>query len=376
MRILTGIDVPFQPFGGSLVVCDDWYSNLPEDVEVRFLTLPNPTDQHWWHIKDVVFMDIEKTRTQEGFMDYVKRLRDIVQEQIADFKPDIIHSQHLNYGLARAFADMQLDIPRIGICHGTDVQAALHSDFFLDNLTHICDNMDLLLFSAPIMRDDFTKLYPTQKASQICPAGIPESYFNVSDRKIRFDGHGTLKVLYAGRLLDWKGPDIAVDALAHVQNDIHLTIIGNEDQKGYKQRMLDSVQAHNLSSKVNFKPQLTREQLMKEFSNYDVIVFPSRQLEAFSLTVVEAQANGLPVIYHPGGGIANTVGTSGIKMSDASPEALATVLDTVYAHPEILAATQAKGYENAKQYTLGASRTKLFDISKRLITQYRADRTL
>lgn len=373
MRILTGIDVPFQPFGGSLVVCDDWYSNLPPDVEVRFLTLPNPTDKHWWHMEDVVFMDIEKTRTQEGFVDYVKRLHAVVEEQIAAFQPDIIHAQHLNYGLSRAFAEATINIPKIGICHGTDVQAASSSDFFLDNMTYICDHMDLLLFSTPTMHKDFASLYTKKHTHKTCPLGIPQSYFTNPHGQIRFNGQGTLRVLYAGRLLEWKGADIAVDALAHVHHDMHLTIIGNEDQSGYLQRMHHIVQTHKLGAKVTFIPQLPREQLLTAFADYDLIVFPSRRLEAFSLTVVEAQAKGLPVIYHPGGGITDTVDDSGIRIEIATPEKLASVLDNIYLNPDILTETQAKGYTNAKKYTLEHSRAMLLNMSEAVIAHSRTN---
>ena len=44
MKILTGIDIPFHPFGGSPIICNDWYSDLPDDVEVKFLAL-KPTNE-------------------------------------------------------------------------------------------------------------------------------------------------------------------------------------------------------------------------------------------------------------------------------------------------------------------------------------------
>jgi len=373
MRILTGIDVPFLPFGGSLICCDNWYSDTPQDVDVRFLTLHNSGHERWWSMSDVIMMDVEKARTPQGFADYVARLETVIRQHIDDFKPDVIHCQHLNYGLSRAFANIKTTIPRIGICHGTDVQAATTHPFFGDNLTRICDAMDTLVFPNQTMYKDFTALYNRPKDIRISPLGIPDEFFAEHLHTPRFAGRGTLRVLYAGRLLDWKGPDIAVGAMAFVKHDLHLTVIGNEDQKDYLTTLRTSVKKQALSNKVTFMPQLPRNELLEAFSAFDVIVFPSRQLEAFSLTVVEAQAKGLPVIFNPGGGIADTVGSSGIRLSECSPQHLAKTLDTLYEQPELLAHYQARGFINAAQYKLSASRQRLFDLSAELM-QRGADR--
>jgi glycosyltransferase involved in cell wall biosynthesis len=157
----------------------------------------------------------------------------------------------------------------------------------------------------------------------------------------------------------------------------HVTIIGNEDQQGYKQELLDFVANHNLHDKVNFRDQLPRHALLQEFANFDLIVFPSRRLEAFSLTVVEAQAKGLAVVYSAvGGGITDTVGDGGIPVENNSPEGLAQVLDNIYEHPQLLAEARAKGLENAEQYRLSASRDRLFGLSKELIDARAANGTL
>lgn len=373
MRILTGIDVPFAPFGGSLICCDDWYSNLPEDVEVRFLTLPPPEGQEqWWSIKDVVMLDIQKTKTQDGFIDYVSKLQKMVEAQIEDFKPDVIHCQHLNYGLSRAIADIQTDIPKIGICHGTDVQAAVGSAFFKENLVKICDAMDLLLFPNQHMTDDFFAVYGKPKAYRINPLGIPDAFFGKNVTESAFDGSQPLRLLYAGRLLEWKGADIAVGSMLHTTRPVTLTVIGNEDQQGYKQRMLDFVARHNLQDRVTFQQQLPREELLQSFRNFDAIVFPSRKLEAFSLTVVEAQAAGLPVIFFPGGGITDTVGDGGIAIDDTSPETLAALIDTLYEQPQMLQKARQAGYVNAEKYRISTSRNALFEITESLIA-HRAD---
>jgi len=370
MKILTGIDVPFQPFGGSLLVANDWYSNLPADVEVRFLTLQPPTGvEKWWDIKDVVFLDIEKKRGIEEFPGYIARLRKYVQEQIDDFKPDVIHCQHLNYGLSRAIAEIETDIPRIGICHGTDVQIATTSNFFRDNLIAICDAMDLLLVPNQTMANDFFAVYGQEKPHKINALGIPDKYYSNTPRTLNYDGKRPLELLYAGRLLAWKGADIAVESMKYTTRDVNLTVIGNEDEAGYKQGMQTFVDANNLNNRVAFREQLDRDALLAEFSKFDAIILPSRSLEAFSLTVVEAQSQGIPVIYNPGGGITDTVGNGGIRITDNTPRGVAELLDGICGFPEILRDAQARGYRNAEKYRASTSQKNLFAISSELITR-------
>jgi len=368
MRILTGIDVPFKPFGGSLLCANDWYSNLPENVEVRFLTLPPPegTDK-WWTIEDVTMLDIEKVYTPEGFRGYVDQLKVLVQKQIDEFKPDVIHCQHLNYGLSRAITELNVDIPLIGICHGTDAQIATQYPFFKENLDFICDNLDLLVFPNETMKDDFFKVYGKEKPYAINALGIPDSYFDATPARIPFDGKRQLKALYAGRLLAWKGADIAVEAMKYVSNDISLTVIGNEDQKNFRSQLLEFVKSNQLEDRVQFKDQLPRDELLRAFLDYDVIIFPSRSLEAFSLTVVEAQVKGLPVVYNPGGGITDTVGDAGIAITENTPMGLATLLDSLYKNPEALVKLQNAGYKNAEKYRVSSSQERLFALSKTLI---------
>ena len=370
MKILTGIDVAFKPFGGSLLCCNDWYSNLPSDVEIRFLTLPSPTGGKWWSIDDVIFLDIEKSRDPAQFHRYVDELTSVVSQQIEDYKPDIIHCQHLNYGLSRAFANVKTTIPRIGICHGTDVQTALTHSIFKRNLYSICDKMDALIFPNETMHRDFLAVYKKPTNHFISALGIPDSFFSAERQGTDFDGTGVLNVLYAGRLLHWKGADLVIESMAYTRSNIHLTVIGNEDEAGYMQQLLGIIASHGLENRVTLMQQLSREDLMRAFSNYDVIVFPSRELEAFCLTVIEAQANGLPVIFNPGGGITETVGDSGIRLLACTAQDIALALEEVYEDPQILEDLRIKGYLNAEYYRMSSSTQRLFDLSKNIIEQH------
>lgn len=368
MKILTGIDIPFHPFGGSPIICNDWYSDLPHNVEVKFLAL-KPTDtayNSWWTMKDVTFLKTEKTKLATEYSNYIKNLYEEVSQIVTDYNPDVIHAQHLNFGLSRVFSDMNPNIPKLGICHGTDVQWAMKEKFFEQNLIYIADHMDELLFPAENMAKDFFNIYKKEKKYVINPHGIPDKYYANALRTPTFDGKRELRVLYAGRLLAIKGAHIAVEALKYTKNTVKLTVLGNEDESGYIEKLKSIIETNSLKNVV-FKEQVPRDTLLQIFNDFDLIVFPSVAVEAFSLTTIEAQASGLPVAYALAGGIVNAVGKSGIVIDPNTPQKLAEIFDTICEQPALLQVYQTKGYENALSFKMSKRREAMFNITESLM---------
>ena len=363
MRILTGIDIPFDAFGGSPIICDDWYSNLPKRYSYLFVTMPPKVPGKWWHMPNVRMLKTQKVREQKHYTQYIQDLVKEVSEIVNDFKPDVIHLQHLNYGLSRAFVEAAPHVPKIGICHGTDTQIATSSKFFLQNLVTISDAADVLVFPAQQMADDFFKVYGKQKHYKVIQHGLPTYVF--AKHSVHPSGK-PLKLLYAGRLNSYKGADIAVDAVGRTKAEVLLDIYGKEDEAGYSALLDSLIKKHNLKHRVTMHDQVTREQLLNMFANYDAILIPSRKLEAFSLTAVEAQARGLPVIYGNGGGIISVIGDAGIQITDNSPATLASIFEAIEHDHSILEDYRARGYGNAKHYTLKSQIDSLIELSRQL----------
>lgn len=366
MKILTGIDIPFNPFGGSPIICDDWYSAMEKEHDILFLTMPPTVDKQWWKMSNVHFLSTEKIRDPQGYPTYIKSLSKEIEKIIKSFEPDIIHLQHLNFGLSRAFVEIKSDIPKIGICHGTDTQVAQKYDFFKNNLIEITDQVDHLVFPAKNMMSDFFEVYEKEKPFSIFPHGIPDRFF---DSHKLHQQEKTLRLLYAGRLNTYKGADIAVESLSYVNTDVILDVIGNEDEPGYMDKLKEIVQSNSLENIVSFYPQISREELVEKYSQYDAILIPSRYLEAFSLTSIEAQSRGLPVIYGNGGGISNVVGESGYLIEDNKPQTLAKIIDEINMNRNLLGELRNKGYINAENFRLSKQIESLLELSTKLINK-------
>jgi len=371
MKILTGIDIPFNPFGGSPIICDNWYSHLPYQHKSLFLTMKPYEEKKWWNIKNVKFLKTTKVKDPKLYIQYINELNKEVAQITNIYKPDIIHMQHLNYGLSRSFSETCLNIPKIAICHGTDTQIASQSLFFFKNLEYIADKADVIVFPTKQMAKDFFSIYKKIKKHVIIPHGIPEEAFN--KHKIHKNGK-VLKMLYAGRLNYFKGADIAIKSLSYTKSFVHLDVVGNEDQKYFLRELHTIVNQNKLNNRVSFSNQITRQKLWEKFSNYDLILIPSRSLEAFSLTAIEAQARGLVVVYGNGGGITNVVGKSGLMIKDNKPKTLARIIDKLDKNRNLLLKYRKLGYKNAQNYKIDKQISSLISLSEKLIYDYKKNR--
>ncbi|MBK1678912.1 glycosyltransferase [Rhodocyclus tenuis] len=109
-------------------------------------------------------------------------------------------------------------------------------------------------------------------------------------------GHrGHLKVLFAGRLLGWKGIHLALHAFAdflRAGGVGEFTIIGEGPMKS----ALISLAAHlGIAERVTFVGRLPQDELFRRYADFDVLLFPSLH-DSGGNVVIESLSFGLPVI--------------------------------------------------------------------------------
>jgi glycosyltransferase involved in cell wall biosynthesis len=116
---------------------------------------------------------------------------------------------------------------------------------------------------------------------------------------------------FAGRLVGWKGLQIALAALA--EKDLKnlrtkLLIIGDGDELS---KLRQSASELGVSERVIFHPAVPHAELPSYYASADAGVFPSIGDEAFGITIAEAMACGLPVVASHVGGIPEVIGNEG-----------------------------------------------------------------
>ena len=120
-----------------------------------------------------------------------------------------------------------------------------------------------------------------------------------------------LRLVFAGRMVLWKGIDLALHALAASESEATLTFIGTGPGLGAARALAVRL---GIASRVEFRGALTRAATVAALTEFDAFLFPSLH-DSGGFAVLEAMACGLPVICLDAGGPALAVDeTCGVKV--------------------------------------------------------------
>ena len=160
-----------------------------------------------------------------------------------------------------------------------------------------------------------------------------------------------LRLLYVGNCVPTRAVPIVFDALlVSGLRDYRLTIVGAGPALAGWQAL---VMAKNLSAKVEFTGQVTRDKLPGFYAAADALVFPALR-DSGGSALLEAMSKGLPVICLDWGGPGEMVDDqSGIKIPVTTPEqtvaALAAALVRLKQEPEYGPALAVRAYQQAQK---------------------------
>lgn len=109
---------------------------------------------------------------------------------------------------------------------------------------------------------------------------------------------GTLRLLAVGRLVEKKGFHVLVEATARLKSPFSLRIVGEGAER---RRLLDLVDAHELSDRITLDGALTHAELPAAYADSHAVVVPSVQdasgdRDGLPNVVLEAMACARPVI--------------------------------------------------------------------------------
>jgi glycosyltransferase involved in cell wall biosynthesis len=179
---------------------------------------------------------------------------------------------------------------------------------------------------------------------------------------------GPPRLLFAGRLLYWKGAHIAIQALAkliRVSPDARLTIVGKGPEEG---RLRATAVALGVASNVRFVPWLPQEKLFEEYQTHDLFVYPSLH-DSSGNVVLEALSFGLPVVCLDLGGPGQIVTSSaGVIVSTAGRDtgqvaaAMAAAILRVLGSPELLKDLSDGAVARAVQFTLADRVAQFYQV--------------
>lgn len=131
-----------------------------------------------------------------------------------------------------------------------------------------------------------------------------------------------------GRLVGWKGIDVAIDAVAMLNPGIRYLIVGEGPEMVALKARADQL---GVTGRVAFAGRVPHDDLPALLSQCDVFVQPSVGEEAFGISIVEAMACGLPVVATENGGIPEIVvpGETGVLVTPGDAVELARELGRI-----------------------------------------------
>jgi len=171
---------------------------------------------------------------------------------------------------------------------------------------------------------------------------------------------GTLRLLFAGRLVDLKGADVAVRAVPLLDpstlgvSRVVLTLVGDAQDAAYYARLTAAAAHSGRGGDIILQKAVPPEDLFALFQDHDIYIFPSLY-EPFSLTLIEALACGIPTVASRAGGNVEIVtdGISGLLSAKGDPADLAHAVRRLAADPALRARLADGGRAAAAGFTTG-----------------------
>ena len=301
---------------------------------------------------------------------------------------DVLHANYWVSGAVGHRLKHELGLPLVTTFHSLDrVKAEVGIDDEVDLRPRVEAEVvrcaDLVVASTAGEREQLVRLYGADPARiEIVPQGVDAEVFTPGDRdaaKRALGVAGRPTLLFAGRIQQLKGADLAVRALALLRDQRSMLLVvggpsgpGGEVELARLHALVDDL---GLGARVRFVPPQPHELLATYYRAADVCVVPSRS-ESFGLVALEAAACGTPVVASNVGGLSIVVdhGTTGFLVERRDETEFAAAIDRVlHAEHDEHATMRANAARHASRFRWAIAAARLrrayHDLSTRSLVQ-------
>ena len=261
---------------------------------------------------------------------YAEAFERAIDEEISDFRPDIVHGQHVWILPSLAVGK---GVPLVLTAHGTDLMGfdkwpelrpcakkAMDACFAVISISK--DNCALIEERFPENRDKIVMMRNGYDPSIFYPEETSVEKEMALHNIAKEDYEGRKIVSFAGKLANFKGVDVLLDAIKLYEDKDPKTItliVGDGDEREMLHRKARDLQLKT----VHFFGNVAQKELRSVYNIADVNLVPSRR-EPFGLVAIEAMACGAPVIATNQGGLPDFVSEEvGGLVEVEDPEGLA-----------------------------------------------------
>jgi D-inositol-3-phosphate glycosyltransferase len=289
---------------------------------------------------------------------------------------DALHANYWLSGLVGHQLKHELDLPLVSTFHTlarVKAEMGLHDEPARRERAEaeIVGCSDAILASSIAEARQLERLYGADPDRiEIVPPGVEHAFFSpgpragarMALRHLRLGDAPT--VLFVGRIQPLKSLDVAVRALAGLDDERALLVVvgGASGPDGHAElrRNHELVADLGLAGRVRFVDPQPHHLLSTFYRAADVVVVPS-QSESFGLVALEAAACGRPVVAAAVGGLRTLVehGRTGFLVEGRDPGAYAAYVGEVLSHPELAERFSQAAARRARGYTWSTAAARL-----------------
>jgi colanic acid/amylovoran biosynthesis glycosyltransferase len=268
---------------------------------------------------------------------------------------DVVHCHFGNVGLAYRFVTECWDAPLLVTFHGFDFSRdpRVFGPRLYEPLFAMVDGVTV---NSAYARDRLGELGCARDALRILHIGVDPRDYAFRDRRLA-PSHGGVRVLTVARLVEKKGVEYALRAVAQVAPTVpglRYDIIGDGPLRAELEALARSL---GVADRVTFHGAQEQDRVRSAMADADLFLLPSvtaasGDQEGTPTVLVEASSCGLPVVSSWHSGIPEVVldGRTGCLVPERDVPALARQLCFLIAHPEVRARMGRLGRQHIEEH--------------------------
>ncbi|QLH76971.1 glycosyltransferase [Halosimplex rubrum] len=195
-------------------------------------------------------------------------------------------------------------------------------------LDRFLGDVSRVIVTSPNMRDECARIAKWRGKAEVVPIGI-----EAEDGPVEPKSLAGRKLLFVGRLVEFKGVEYLVSAMAEL--DATLSVVGKGPARDTLER---HAREEGVADRVTFEGFVSEARLDRLYREADLFVLPSAgENESFGIVQLEAMQRGLPVIntsLPTGVPYVSVDGETGLTVEPGDPAAIAEAARTLLGDSE------------------------------------------
>lgn len=229
----------------------------------------------------------------------------ITLDRLTGVAPDVVHYSFASYALGDEHLPELLGVPLVVSCRGFDLTHVGKGDrttyrrlWTVASFVHF-RSTDLLEIARARGFDD-------RRPHAVTPPGIDASYFSPLEPSHVLPRQAAPVVVSIGRLVKKKGHEVGLEVVSELRRrglELRYKIVGEGERE---EELRTIARALGIEDAVDFLGVLPPSEVRAVLRGADVLLHPSWQ-EGFGVSVLEAQAVGVPVVCSDAEGLAENI---------------------------------------------------------------------